>query len=208
MSIECLEMIAAVVDARDPFTKGHSERVSAISEILAWELGLGEAEVQKVRVAALLHDIGKVGIDDRILKKPCGLTDEEFKIMKRHTVIGYEIVRQHRIFNEMLPGIRWHHEALDGKGYPDGLTGNEIPLMARIISAADSFDRMTADLPYQTCIKVPEALEYLFKLAGRKHDPRVVDALHSVCARGMLRNFGPRRTALAWTMSEADAWAR
>ncbi len=208
MYVKCVEMIAAVVDARNPFTKGHSERVSAISEILAWELGLGEAEVEKVRVAALLHDIGKVGIDDRILKKPCGLTDKEFEIMKRHTVIGYEIVRQHRIFNEMLPGIRWHHEALDGRGYPDGIAGDKIPLMARIISVGDTFDRMTADLPYQTRVEVPQALEYLSKLAGSKHDSHVVDALHSVCTRGMLRNFRPQRAALAWTMREADARAR
>ena len=207
MFTECAEFIAAMVDARDPFSRGHSGRVSAYSEIVARELGLGEAEVQKVRVAALLHDIGKVGIDDRILKKPGALTNEEFEIMKRHTVIGYEIVRQHHLFREMLPGVRWHHEALDGKGYPDGITGNEIPLMARIISVADAFDRMTADLPYQTRIEVPKALEYLFKLAGSKHDPRVVDALFSAYARGVLRSFGPRRTALAWTRREADAAA-
>ncbi len=205
MFIERIEMIAAMVDAGDPFTRGHSERVSDYSEMLARELGLGKAEVEKVRVAALLHDIGKVGIDDRLLKKPGALTQEEFEIMKRHTVIGYEIIRQHHLFREMLPGVRWHHEALDGKGYPDGITGNQIPLMARIISVADTFDRMTSDSPYQTRVEVPKALQNLIKLAGSKHDPRVVDGLHSAYTRGVLHNFGPRRAASAWAMHQCCA---
>ena len=146
---DAIEMIAAAVDAKDPYTKGHSGRVAQFSVILAREIGLPEEEVDKIRISATLHDVGKIGIEDRVLKKPGVLTNEEFEIMKRHTVMGYEIVRQVKQLNEMLPGIRWHHEALNGRGYPDGVKGDELPLMVRIISVADTFDAITTDRPYQ-----------------------------------------------------------
>ena len=126
--IESIEMIAAAVDAKDPYTKVNSGRVAQYSVILAREIGLPEEEVDKIRISATLHDVGKIGIEDRVLKKPGVLTNEEFEIMKRHTVMGYEIVRQVKQLNEMLPGIRWHHEALNGRGYPDGVKGDELLL--------------------------------------------------------------------------------
>jgi len=195
--IESIEMIAAAVDAKDPYTKGHSGRVAQFSVILAQEIGLPEEEVDKIRISATLHDVGKMGIEDRVLKKPGVLTNEEFEIMKRHTVMGYEIVRQVKQLNDMLPGIRWHHEALNGRGYPDGLKGDELPLMVRIIAVADTFDAITTDRPYQEPSEFPKALEILRRHAGTKYDPIVVDALDSALAKGSLAKFEVRRRTVA-----------
>jgi putative nucleotidyltransferase with HDIG domain len=194
--IDAIEMIAAAVDAKDPYTKGHSKRVSHYSVILARELGLPDDEVDKIRVSATLHDVGKIGIEDRVLKKPGVLTNEEFDVMKRHTIMGFEIVRQVKRLTEMLPGIRWHHESLNGKGYPDFLTGDELPLMVRIIAVADTFDAITTDRPYQAGREFPQGLEILLKHAGSKYDPIVVDALHSAYAKGELRKFEVHRKTL------------
>ena len=193
--IDSIEMIAAAVDARDPYTKDHSLRVAQFSVILARELGLPEEEVDKIRISATLHDVGKMGIEDRVFKKPGVLTNEEFEIMKRHTVMGHEIVRQVKQLTEMLPGIRWHHEALNGRGYPDGIKGDELPMMARIISVADTFDAITTDRPYQAGSEFPKALEILRKHAGTKYDPIVVDAMDSAVAKGSLAKFETRRRA-------------
>jgi HD-GYP domain-containing protein (c-di-GMP phosphodiesterase class II) len=192
--MDSIEMIAAAVDAKDPYTKGHSGRVSQYSVMLAKELGLPEEEVSKVLVSATLHDVGKIGVEDRVLKKPGVLTNEEFEIMKRHTVMGYEIVRQVKQLEEMLPGIRWHHEALNGKGYPDGIRGDEIPLLVRIISVADTFDAITTDRPYQAGRDFPQAIEILQKHAGSKYDPIIVDALQAAYAKGDLRKAEARRS--------------
>ena len=195
--IDSIEMIAAAVDAKDPYTKGHSGRVAQYSVILAREIGLPEEEVDKIRISATLHDVGKIGIEDRVLKKPGVLTNEEFEIMKRHTVMGYEIVRQVKQLTEMLPGIRWHHEALNGRGYPDGIKGDELPLMTRIIAVADTFDAITTDRPYQAGSEFPKALEILRKHAGTKYDPIVVDAMDSALAKGSLAKFEMRRRMVA-----------
>jgi putative nucleotidyltransferase with HDIG domain len=191
--MEAIEMVAAAVDAKDPYTKGHSGRVAQYSVILARELGLPEEEVDKVRIAATLHDVGKIGIEDRVLKKPGVLTNEEFEIMKRHTVMGYEIVRQVKQLTEMLPGIRWHHEALNGRGYPDGIQGDDLPLIVRIIAVADTFDAITTDRPYQVGSEFAKAVEILRKQAGSKYDPIVVDALDSAYAKGGLAKLEVRR---------------
>jgi HD-GYP domain-containing protein (c-di-GMP phosphodiesterase class II) len=193
---DSIEMIAAAVDAKDPYTKGHSGRVAQYSLVLVRELGLPEEEVEKIRISATLHDVGKIGIEDRILKKPGVLTNDEFEIMKRHTIMGFEIVRQVKQLEEMLPGIRWHHEALNGQGYPDGITGDELPLMARIIAVADTFDAITTDRPYQAGRDFPTALEILRKHAGAKYDPVVVDAMGAAYSKGALRTQEARRSAL------------
>jgi HD-GYP domain-containing protein (c-di-GMP phosphodiesterase class II) len=187
--IDSIEMIAAAVDAKDPYTKGHSGRVSNYSVILAREIGLDEQEIELVRASATLHDVGKIGVDDQVLRKPGVLTDEEFELMKRHTIIGFEIVRQVQQLADTLPGIRWHHESLDGSGYPDGIRGDEIPLLVRIIAVADTFDAVTTDRPYQTGRDFPNALEILKKHAGTRYDPIVVDALHSAYSKGDLQKF-------------------
>ncbi len=195
--MDSIAMIAAAVDAKDPYTKEHSERVAQFSVILARELGLPEDEVDKIRISATLHDFGKLLIEDRVLNKPGILTDEEFENFKRHPVIGHEIVRQVKQLSAMLPGILWHHEALDGGGYPDGLKGDELPMMARIISVADTFDAITTDRPYQKASQFPTALEILRKHAGTKYDPLVVDALDAALAKGSLAKFGMQPSAMA-----------
>ncbi len=187
--IDSIEMVAAAVDAKDPYTKGHSARVSRYSVMLAREIGLNEQEIERVRASATLHDVGKIGVDDHVLKKPGVLTDEEFELMKRHTIIGFEIVRQVQQLADTLPGIRWHHESLDGSGYPDGIRGDEIPLLVRIIAVADTFDAITTDRPYQAGRDFPSALEILKKHAGTRYDPIVMDALHSVYEKGHLRKY-------------------
>jgi len=190
--MDTLEMIAAAVDAKDPYTKGHSRRVAQYSVILAREMGMSERDVDMVRISATLHDVGKIGVEDRILKKTSVLTNEEYKVMKRHTVMGYEIVRQVKRLAEMLPAIRWHHESLNGNGYPDGISGDEIPLIVRIISVADAFDAITTDRPYQPGAAFPRALDVLRKLAGTKYDPIVIDALLSASEKGKLDEFRTR----------------
>jgi HD-GYP domain-containing protein (c-di-GMP phosphodiesterase class II) len=193
--IDSIEMIAAAVDAKDPYTKGHSSRVSQYSVILAKEIGLDEQEVELVRDSATLHDVGKIGVDDQVLRKPGVLTDEEFELMKRHTIIGFEIVRQVQQLADTLPGIRWHHESLDGSGYPDGIRGDEIPLLVRIIAVADTLDAITTDRPYQSGRDFPSALDILKKHAGTRYDPIVVDALHSAYAKRYLRKFELMRSS-------------
>lgn len=187
--IDSIEMIAAAVDAKDPYTKGHSSRVSQYSVILAKEIGLDEQEIELVRDSATLHDVGKIGVDDQVLRKPGVLSDEEFELMKRHTIMGFEIVRQVQQLADTLPGIRWHHESLDGSGYPDGLKGDEIPLLVRIIAVADTFDAITTDRPYQSGRDFPSTLDILKRHAGTRYDPIVVDALHSAYAKGYLQKF-------------------
>ncbi|HUZ45030.1 MAG TPA: HD domain-containing phosphohydrolase [Terriglobia bacterium] len=191
--IDSIEMIAAAVDAKDPYTKGHSNRVSQYSVILAKEIGLDEDEVERLRISAILHDVGKIGIDDRVLKKPGRLTSEEFDLMKRHTIMGFEIVRQVAQLADTLPGIRWHHESLDGTGYPDGLKGDELPLLVRIITVADTFDAITTDRPYQAGRDFPATLDILKEQAGTRYDPILVDAMCSAYSKGGLQKFEDRR---------------
>ncbi|MGO9167963.1 MAG: HD domain-containing phosphohydrolase [Candidatus Sulfotelmatobacter sp.] len=195
--MESIEMIAAAVDAKDRYTKGHSARVAQFSVILARELGLSEEGVDKIRISATLHDVGKIGVDDRVLKKEGSLTGEEFEAMKAHTWKGHEIVRQVKQLTDMLPGIRWHHEALNGGGYPDGLKGDELPMMVRIIAVADTFDAITTKRPYQDPLGFPQALEILRKRSGSKYDPIVVDALDSALSKGHLARFVTRPEAAA-----------
>src|SRR5437763_14324833 len=134
--LSSIQMLAGAVDEKDPYTRGHSDRVTRYSVILAKEMGLLTEEIERVRIAAQLHDVGKIGIEDRILKKPGALTPEEFEIMKTHTVKGGTILRPVGMLKEMIPGIEMHHESLDGRGYPYGLKGNQLPLMPRIIMVA------------------------------------------------------------------------
>jgi len=135
----------------------------------------------------LLHDVGKIGVDDRVLKKPGALTPEEFEIMKQHPSKGANIMRPVAQLKEMLPGIELHHEHVNGKGYPYGLKGDEIPLMARIISVSDVLDAMTTNRPYQSAKDIDEALEVIRKLAGTKFDLKVVEALEAIVQAGNLR---------------------
>jgi putative nucleotidyltransferase with HDIG domain len=184
--LSSIQMLAGAVDEKDPYTRGHSDRVTRYSVLLAQELGLAPEEVEKVRVAAQLHDVGKIGIEDRVLKKPGALTPEEYEAMKAHTVKGANILRPVRQLTEMLPGIELHHESLDGRGYPYGLKSSEIPLMARIIMVADTFDAMTTDRPYQAAMDTEYVVRIINSLANTKFDPKVVRALTALFERGQL----------------------
>ncbi len=179
-----IQMLAGAVDEKDPYTRGHSDRVTRYSVLLATELGLAKEEVETVRIAAQLHDVGKIGIEDRILKKPGALTPEEFDIMKTHTVKGANILRPVQHLAAMIPGIELHHESMDGRGYPYGHKGEAIPISARIIMVADTFDAMTTNRPYQAAMDPEYVVRIINSLAGTKFDPKVVAALSAVFARG------------------------
>src|SRR5260370_15776628 len=137
-----IRMLAAAIDEKDPYTRGHSGRVAKYSLLIAQQLGLSTEHLDKIRIAALLHDVGKIGVDDRVLKKPGALTPEEFDLMKQHTVKAANIMRPVAQLKEMIPGIELHHEHMDGRGYPYGLQGPQIPRMRRIIGVAATLDSM------------------------------------------------------------------
>jgi len=185
--IGSIRMLAAAIDEKDPYTRGHSGRVAKYSMLIGQELGLSAEELDKLRISALLHDVGKIGVEDRVLKKPGALTPEEFDLMKQHTVKGANIMRPVSQLKEMLPGIELHHEHMDGRGYPYGLQGQQIPLMARIIGVADTLDAMTTNRPYQSAMDLDYALGRIKSLTGAKFDGVVVTALESAINAGKLR---------------------
>jgi len=172
-----IQMLAGAVDEKDPYTRGHSDRVTKYSLMIGAEMGLDAEFLEILRISAQLHDVGKIGIEDRILKKPGALTPEEFEIMKTHTTKGANILRPVPQLREMLPGIELHHEALNGRGYPYGLKGDDIPLLARVIAVADTFDALTTNRPYQKAHDPVEALRIIQNLSGQRLDPSAVTAL-------------------------------
>ncbi len=182
-----IQMLAGAVDEKDPYTRGHSDRVTRYSLMIGKELNLPAAFMETLQISAQLHDVGKIGIEDRILKKPGALTAEEFEVMKTHTTKGANILRPVTQLAEMLPGIELHHEALDGRGYPYGLQGEQIPLLARVIAVADTFDALTTNRPYQHAHTPEEALKIIQSLAGKRLDPVPVAALMAVYGRGEIR---------------------
>ncbi len=186
-----IQMLAGAVDEKDPYTRGHSDRVTKYSLMIAEEMALDPGFLEILRVSAQLHDVGKIGIEDRILKKPGALTPEEFEIMKTHTTRGANILRPVPQLREMLPGIELHHEALNGRGYPYGLKGDEIPLLARVIAVADTFDALTTNRPYQKAHEPVEALRIIENLSGKRLDPTAVTALMAVFYRGEIRILKP-----------------
>ena len=182
-----IQMLAGAVDEKDPYTRGHSDRVTRYALLIAKELKQDAAFMETLQISAQLHDVGKIGIEDRILKKPGALTAEEFEVMKTHTTKGANILRPVTQLAEMLPGIELHHEALDGRGYPYGLKGDQIPLLARVIAVADTFDALTTNRPYQHAHTPEEALKIIQNLAGKRLDPEAVAALMAVYGRGEIR---------------------
>jgi putative nucleotidyltransferase with HDIG domain len=182
-----IQMLAGAVDEKDPYTRGHSDRVTRYSMMIARELGQTEDFIEIVRISAQLHDVGKIGIEDRILKKPGALTPEEFDVMKTHTTKGANILRPVAQLKDMIPGIELHHESLDGRGYPRGLKGEEIPLLPRIIAVADTFDALTTNRPYQNAHDPQAALKMIHSLVGKRLDPDAVAALTAIYGRGEIR---------------------
>lgn len=191
-----VKALAAAIDGKDRYTRGHSERVSRVSVAVGQRLGMDEEEVETLRISALLHDVGKIAVDDAILKKPSALTNEEFEIMKTHPKAGYKILKNIPAMKNYLPGLYMHHEMVNGAGYPQGLKGEEIPLQAKIISVADTFDAMTIDRPYQKGMQLDAALDRIESFVGTRYDEKVVRALIEACNDGQigigvvkLRNF-------------------
>jgi HD-GYP domain-containing protein (c-di-GMP phosphodiesterase class II) len=182
-----IRMLAAAIDEKDPYTRGHSDRVAKYSLMLGKELKLNDQELDRLRIAALLHDVGKIGVDDRVLKKPGALDDEEFALMRQHPIKGANIMRPVAQLKEMLPGIELHHEHVDGRGYPYGLKSDQIPMMAKIIAVADTLDAMTTNRPYQSGGELDAALARVQQLTGTRFDPAVSKALEEVIARGELK---------------------
>jgi HD-GYP domain-containing protein (c-di-GMP phosphodiesterase class II) len=182
-----IRMLAAAIDEKDPYTRGHSDRVAKYSVMIGQQLELPAKELDRLRISALLHDVGKIGVDDRVLKKPGALTAEEFQIMKQHPSKGANIMRPVAQLKDVLPGIELHHEHVDGKGYPYGLKGEDIPMMARIIAVSDTLDAITTNRPYQSAMEIDEALRIIRKVAGSKFDLTVVEALEAVVQSGKLR---------------------
>lgn len=179
-----VKALAAAIDGKDKYTRGHSERVARISVAIGKQMGMGDDELETLRISALLHDVGKIAIDDSILKKPAALTNEEFEIMKTHPQRGYKIMSQIPAMKDFLPGMYMHHEMVNGQGYPQGLRGDEIPMQAKIVSVADTFDAMTIDRPYSKGMLLPEAIERIRSFVGTRYDPAVVEALVRGCDSG------------------------
>jgi HD-GYP domain-containing protein (c-di-GMP phosphodiesterase class II) len=198
-----VKALAAAIDGKDKYTRGHSERVSRISVAIGRRMNLSEEELETLRISALLHDVGKIAIDDAILKKPSALTDEEFEIMKSHPKHGYKIMSQIPAMKEFLPGMYMHHEMVNGKGYPQGLTGDQIPLQGKIVSVADTFDAMTIDRPYQKGMELGAALERLRSFVGTRYQSDVVEALVEACEAGEVAN-GIVRQLAAIRAAEAE----
>jgi len=182
--INSVRMLAAAIDAKDPYTRGHSERVARYSIGIAKNLGLSDKEVRNLRISALLHDVGKIGIDDRILRKPGALSDDEFEVMKQHPAKGAAIMGGVAQLIDIIPGMKYHHEKWSGGGYPDNLEGEQIPMQARIVSIADTFDAMTTNRPYQKAMELGYVVDKIKSFAGTRFDPRVVEAFVQAVKRG------------------------
>jgi putative nucleotidyltransferase with HDIG domain len=181
--LDTIRALASAIDAKDPYTRGHSERVAALSVEIGRELGLDDAALLSLRYAGILHDIGKIGVPEQVLRKPDLLTAEERTLVRSHAVVGAEIVEGIDFLRPAEPGIRHHHERWDGAGYPDGLRGDAIPLLARIINAADTWDACTSERPYQRAYSAPEVVAILAQLRGGQIDPSVHDAILRVLQR-------------------------
>jgi energy-coupling factor transport system substrate-specific component len=186
MGNETIMAIAKTVDAKDGRTSRHSQRVSQYSMMIGRELGFDEKECENLRRAALMHDIGKIGIPDDILNKPDRLTDEEYAIMKTHVTHGAEILKDFTLIEHVVDGARYHHERYDGRGYPDGLKGEEIPLYGRIIGVADAFDAMTANRVYRKKMDFGYVFNEMKNGKGTQFDPQIVDILLRLIDEGKI----------------------
>jgi putative nucleotidyltransferase with HDIG domain len=186
--------LATALDARDPYTAGHSERVATLSVAIARELEIPEAEVETLRLGALLHDIGKIGVSDAVLRKPGTLTDEEFEQIKLHPTLGARILKPLHFLAEHIAIVELHHEQPDGHGYPFGLVGDAIPHFARIVHVADAFDAMTTARAYRPGRPVTDAMAELWRHAGTGFDLTVVQAMARIPASLLARPLIPRGT--------------
>jgi HD-GYP domain-containing protein (c-di-GMP phosphodiesterase class II) len=184
MFFQTTDSLADAIEKRDPYTGGHTQRVTQYSLAIAKYLQLNALEKKWLKITSVLHDIGKVGIEDQILKKPDRLSPAESEMIKRHCNIGVEIIKHIRQLRDSIPGVKYHHEQLDGKGYPNGLKGEEIPVLAKIIAVADTFDAMTTDRPYRIAMEREAAVKELEKCSGTQFDEKVVEAFIQAYQKG------------------------
>jgi HD-GYP domain-containing protein (c-di-GMP phosphodiesterase class II) len=182
-----IRALADAIDEKDPYTRGHSERVNGYAVLVGKQLGLQRKEMREVHISSLFHDIGKIGIEDKILRKPAMLTDAEYTIMKQHPEKGAQILSKIKAMKDIIPGIRFHHERWDGTGYPLGMKAEQIPIAARIVAVADAFDAMTTNRPYQKAMPFDKAIARLLELSDRAYDRRVVTALAEAYKAGMFK---------------------
>ena len=184
---EIIESFAKVIDMKDSYTQGHSQRVAKYTKMLAEELGYDENTAEQYYNIALMHDISKIGIPDQVLNKPGKLTDEEYEVIRSHTKRGYDILNNISLMPEIVVGAESHHERPDGKGYPNGLAGNDIPRVAQIIAVADTFDAMYSDRPYRKRMNFDKAVSIIREASGTQLTGDVVDAFLSLAEKGGLR---------------------
>ncbi|MCC5822587.1 MAG: HD-GYP domain-containing protein [Phycisphaerales bacterium] len=174
--IGTIRAMSGALDAKDRYTRGHSDRVAYMSAEIARALGFSDEEVERVRIAGIVHDVGKIGVPESVLCKPDRLTDEEFDLIKKHPEIGHQILEGIPGLKDILPGVLYHHERYDGKGYPHGLAGDDIPLLARIMAVADTFDAMSSNRAYRSKMPREVVLGEIAKCAGTQFDQRVAEA--------------------------------
>ncbi|MBL0226355.1 MAG: HD domain-containing protein [Geobacteraceae bacterium] len=177
LNLQMIQSLALAVEAKDPYTKGHSERVAELSEKLAATMGYLQSEVERVRIAGILHDIGKIGVSEVLLGKKEKLEESEYELVKLHSMEGRNILKPLFFLNDILPAIYHHHERFDGKGYPEGLSGKDIPLWARIIQVADTYAAMTSDRPYRPALTDEQAIKEITNSAGTQLDPVISHVL-------------------------------
>jgi len=188
--LQFVETMAQALDARDPYTAGHSLRVAEYSHALAREMGLSEEEAWTIRIAAQLHDIGKIGIPDAVLQKPGGLTTDEYGLIKLHPQIGRRILEKVGRFERLLAVVELHHENYDGSGYPYGLSGHAVPIDARIVHVADSFDAMLTTRSYRAALPLRAVIQEIERNAGRQFDPVAAEAFLRLIAAGSIEIGG------------------
>ncbi|MCA8938465.1 MAG: HD domain-containing protein, partial [Planctomycetes bacterium] len=191
----CIRALVSAIETKDLYTHGHSERVAAIAVAIANEMNVDEKTLDDVRLGALLHDIGKIGVPEQILQKPSRLTDDEYEIIKSHPARGAEILSHIAGLKDVIAAVRWHHEKMNGAGYPDGLAGDEIPLAARIVSVADAFDAMTSNRAYRDNLSVEDTIREFEAGAGSQFDHDVALAMVKLLREGEVTPYASKITA-------------
>ncbi len=180
LSVEVMEALAHTIDAKDEYTRGHSIRVAKYSRMIADKMGMSPEDSENVYYMGLLHDLGKIGVPNEIINSPTKLTDEQYDVIKTHPVLGYDILSEIKSRPDLVIGARWHHERYDGKGYPDGKSGEDIPIMARIIAVADSYDAMTSNRSYRKYMPQDKVRSEIEKNMGTQFDPKVAECMMQI----------------------------
>ena len=178
--LDTIKIVRETVEAKDPYTRGHSDRVSAYAVLLGKKLEVPEKDLETLRVGGLFHDIGKIGVPDAVLTKQAKLDDNEFSQIKEHPTIGAHILGNAKVFQDIIPIVKYHHERYDGNGYPSKLKGDDIPYLARIVSVVDTFDAMTSNRSYRSALPLNVVIEEIERCKGTQFDPLIADAFLSI----------------------------